>query len=192
MPRGDVLWQRLESARPAELRRLGETLRLADVGEKSPEALVEEISQELRAAAGHSLLNLFRHPHAFPYKQLLIDVADKLAPGWTFLSWTRYTLHDRHSEQEIEEEIWCDFERRLQAKAERLTAEARERLRKATEQELRSLGYSAALVSQVGAGLTAAGAAGAVAPALAYAIALNTASGWSARPSCRASRSRPR
>jgi hypothetical protein len=36
---------------------------------------------------------------------MLIDVADKMAPGWTFRSWTGYKLNDEHSEIEIEEKM---------------------------------------------------------------------------------------
>jgi hypothetical protein len=60
MPRGDVLWKRLEAARPLELRKLGEVVGLADLDRKPPPALVEDLSREIRSAAGHSLVNLFR------------------------------------------------------------------------------------------------------------------------------------
>ena len=177
MPRHDVLWQRLESARPSELRKLADIVGLDDADRKHDAVLVEELSRELRAAAGHSLLNPFRGPHDFPYKKLLIDVADKLAPGRTFLSWTSYRLGDRHTELDVEETIWSFFEQRVQDRIKGLTAEQRERLRQDTEAELRRLGYGEALVAQVGAGLTAGTAATLVAPALAYHIALSTASG---------------
>jgi uncharacterized protein YaaW (UPF0174 family) len=177
MPRGDILWQRLQAAHPKELQKLGEIMGLADVNNKDAAVLVEELSAAIRTAAGHALLNVFRGPHDFPYKQILIDVADKMAPGWTPLSWTSYTLSDHHCEAEIEETIWSDFEKRMQEKINGLSPEAREQLRQTTEQELRTLGYSAALVSQIGAGIVATATAGAVAPALAYSIALHTASG---------------
>lgn len=51
-------------------------------------------SKKLRAAAGSSTGNMFRNDHGFPYKQILIDVADKLSPGHTVLSWTDYKLDD--------------------------------------------------------------------------------------------------
>ena len=177
MPRGDVLWQRLETTHTAELRKLGEIVRLVDSICKPNAVLVEELSKDIRSAAGHWLRNIFRGPHDFPYKQMLIDVADKMASGWTFLSWTTYTLSDRHREQDIEETIWADFERRMEAKIKSIPEEEREQLRKDTDLELRGMGYSEALVYQIGAGLAAGAAATAVAPALAYSIALNTATG---------------
>jgi uncharacterized protein YaaW (UPF0174 family) len=177
MPRGDTLWDRLEAARLVELQKLAEIVSLREAKEKTREVLVEELSKEIRSAAGHFVFNLFRAPHDFPYKQMLIDVANKMAPGLTFLSWTDYKLSDAHTETDIEETIWKFFEGRLAERIRKLTPDSKERLKKDVEQELKGLGYSEALITQIGAGLLAAGAAGAVAPALAYSIALNTASG---------------
>lgn len=72
--------------------------------------LVSLCSAELRAAAGSSTLNLIRDNHAFPYKQLLIDVADKLTRGSTALSWTKYRLKDEHTEEDIEQVVLDLFE----------------------------------------------------------------------------------
>ena len=74
--------------------------------------LVLRCSKELRSAAGSSIRNTLRGDHDFPYKQLLIDVADKLTEGATWLSWTPYTLKDSHSEMEVEETILRLFEER--------------------------------------------------------------------------------
>ena len=74
--------------------------------------LVMLCSTELCSAAGSSTINLTRNSHAFPYKQLLIDVADKIAPGITPLSWTKYRLKDEHEEEEIEQVVlneWNEF-----------------------------------------------------------------------------------
>jgi hypothetical protein len=177
MPRGDTLWQRLEAATEPELRKLGDIVGLADTAVKPRDVLVEETSAGLRSAAGHSILNLFRGPHEFPYKQVLIDVADKMAPGWTPWSWTDYHLNDGHPEVEVEETIWGFFEEAMERKIRKLPAEAREKLRTETAAELRRLGYSEALVSQIGAGLVGAGAGALVGPALAYQVALSTTSG---------------
>ena len=75
-------------------------------------ALVQLCSKELRGAAGSSTANVFRGDHDFPYKQILIDVADKLSPGHTVLSWTPYRLEDAHTEDEIENTIATLFEER--------------------------------------------------------------------------------
>ncbi len=177
MPRGDKLWQRLESATGPELLKLGEIFGLADAAAKRRDVLIEELSAELRCAAGHAILNVFRGPHEFPYKQILIDVADKMAPGWTFLSWTGYHLDDRHTEEEIEERIWGYFEKQVEKKIQQLSEKAREELKVQTAAELRQMGYSEALVSQVGAGIIGGAAGTLIGPALAYQVALNTTSG---------------
>ena len=177
MPRNDTLWQRLESARPAELTKLGEILKLDGLNEKKRDVLIEDISRELRTAAGHTVLNMFREAHEVPYKRILIDVGDKMAPGWTFLSWTNYKLDDHHTEYEIEECIWRFFEAMVKNVTEDLSAEAKEKLRQQTEEELRNMGLSEAIVTHVGAGLLGGAAAGLIGPGLAYMIALNTAAG---------------
>ncbi len=172
-----MLWQRLESARLAELHKLAEIMKISEVKAKSRDVLVEELSKEIRAAAGHSFANLFRGLHDFPYKQMLIDVADKMAPGWTFLSWTGYKFNDNHSEIEIEETVWGFFEEAMKKKIASLSPEAKENLRRDTEAELLKTGYSEAIVSQIGAGLVGGAAATLIGPALAYHVALSTASG---------------
>jgi uncharacterized protein YaaW (UPF0174 family) len=77
-------------------------------------------SKELRSAAGSSTRNLFRNDHGFPYKQILIDVADRLVDGFTPLQWTKYKLGDSHAEQEIEDAIIEIFEGRARKWWEKL------------------------------------------------------------------------
>jgi uncharacterized protein YaaW (UPF0174 family) len=177
MPRGDELWRRLESAHLPELHKLCEIVRVSDAEAKSKPVLVGELSKAIRAAAGHYVVNLFRQPHAFPYKQLLIDVADKMAPGWTFLSWTKYKLNDLHSAKEIEETAWRFFEMAMEKKLKNIPEKDKDELRKNVQQDLLKLGYSQALATHISAGLTGAGVGALVGPVLAYNIALNTASG---------------
>ena len=61
---------------------------------------VELISKDLRSVAGHSLANVFRGDHELPWKQIVIDVADKLHPG---LGWTSFELNDGYPETVIED-----------------------------------------------------------------------------------------
>lgn len=90
------------------------------------EELVLLCSEEIRTAAGSSCRNLFRGKHEFPYKQILIDVADRLADGFTPLSWTKYKLGDSHSEQEIEETILSVFDERARKWWEKLSEEKKD------------------------------------------------------------------
>jgi len=66
------------------------------------EALSNQISLELRKAASHSFANFFRLEHEFPYKQILIDVANMLSKGHKSVL---YKLNDAHTEEDIEKEI---------------------------------------------------------------------------------------
>ena len=109
----DLLMQRLRELCADDLKTLivgGLRLPESKVDGMEHAYLVAICSAELRAAAGSSTVNLTRDNHAFPYKQLLIDVADKLARGSTPLSWTKYRLKDEHTEEEIEKVVLDLFE----------------------------------------------------------------------------------
>jgi uncharacterized protein YaaW (UPF0174 family) len=111
----DLLTQRLQSLVADDLRSL--LIGGLRVDEKKLEGLLRTdlvmlCSARLRSAAGSSTLNLTRGSHEFPYKQLLIDVADKLALGSTPLSWTKYRLKDGHKGEEIEQIVLDLFEER--------------------------------------------------------------------------------
>lgn len=109
----DALFERLNQLKKDDLKLIltnGLRLNTDNVKNLMKKDLVDLCSKELRAAAGSSTLNTVRDDHAFPYKQILIDVADKLSPGHTVLSWTDYKLSDSHSEAEIEETIALLFE----------------------------------------------------------------------------------
>ncbi len=69
--------------------------------------LVDMISKTLRRTASYNFVNAFRLEHEYPYKQILIDVANKLQ-GYR----TNYLLGDKHTEEEIEEKIISLFEKR--------------------------------------------------------------------------------
>jgi len=109
----DVLFERLIQLKKDDLKLLltsGLWLKMDEVKGLMKKDLIDLCSKELRAAAGSSTLNKFRDDHAFPYKQILIDVADKLSLGHTMLSWTDYTVDDSHREAEIEDTISRLFE----------------------------------------------------------------------------------
>ena len=112
----DLLLQRLQSLADNDLRSLlvsGLRLNVTRLEGLDHNGLVMLCSAKLRSAGGSSTLNIARHPHKFPYKQLLIDVADKLTQGATPLSWTKYRLKDEHREEEIEQVILDLFEEKV-------------------------------------------------------------------------------
>lgn len=120
---GDLLLSKLRQLDENELRSLlvsGLRVSKEDVSSLSREELVLMISEELRSSAGSSCRNLFRGKHEFPYKQILIDVADRLSDGFTPLSWTKYKLDDSHLEREIEDTILNLFDERARKWWEKL------------------------------------------------------------------------
>jgi uncharacterized protein YaaW (UPF0174 family) len=109
----DLLIRRLQGLSGDDLKSLlsgGLRLKETKIRELQHADLVSLCSAELRSASGSSIINLTRYRHDFPYKQLLIDVADKLTRGSTPLSWTKYRLKDEHHEEEIEQVVLDLFE----------------------------------------------------------------------------------
>jgi uncharacterized protein YaaW (UPF0174 family) len=124
----DFLFRRLRKLRKDDIRGLlteGLRLEAADIKHLSKEGLVDRCSRELRAAAGSTVRSVWRGDHDFPYKQLLIDVADKMTEGATWLSWTPFTLEDSHPVDEIEETILQMFEERARKWWKNLSIEER-------------------------------------------------------------------
>ncbi len=110
MPTNDRLFHHLGKLQKDDLLKLlGTGLRnhknLDKFEELTLTGLRNEISKQLRSAAGNTFINTFRKDHDLPYKQILIDVADKLSNGFTFLSWTDYKVNDYNTEEFIENEI---------------------------------------------------------------------------------------
>lgn len=79
---------------------------------------VRRISAQWRSAHGHTLINLTRKEHDLPWKQILIDVADKLKPGW---GWTEYRLGDATSEEELEQLVLRYLDEKLRAHWDKFT-----------------------------------------------------------------------
>jgi uncharacterized protein YaaW (UPF0174 family) len=90
----------------------------------SKEQLMDAVSSELREAASHSFANFFRLEHEYPYKQILIDVANKLSK----YNITKYQLDDSHSEEEIEKEILRLFDLKAKEWWEKLSDAEKEQV----------------------------------------------------------------
>jgi uncharacterized protein YaaW (UPF0174 family)/uncharacterized tellurite resistance protein B-like protein len=119
----DPLFQRLIQLDEKSIRSLlvsGLRVSNKNLGNLSKNDLISICSKELRSAAGSSCRNIFRGDHEFPYKQILIDVADRLADGFTPLSWTKFKLGDSHSEREIEDAVLNVFNERARKWWEKL------------------------------------------------------------------------
>jgi len=115
MPKNDRLFYLLNQLEKPDLILLlknglrSERIKLQDYSRKY---LINLISEDLRAAAGSSVVNIFRDKHEFPYKRILIGVADTLTEG--LFSRSRFRADDLHSEKEIENDIIRLFELKIE------------------------------------------------------------------------------
>lgn len=130
MPCDDRLLQLLSELDDFELMsiwttNLGKTIEdeYFEPGSKYHKAML--ISKEWRAVHGHTLRNRFRNDHDLPWKQILIDVADKMKPGFC---WTEFKLNDDHAEEEIEKAILGYFDELVKLQWEKLSKENREKM----------------------------------------------------------------
>jgi len=152
----DIILFRLENATDTEKKAICKHLGLEYTKN------IEKIDKEYRSAAGHSIVNVFRK-QKLPYKQILIDVADKLHSG---LGWTHFKLDDNYTELDIEKKILDDAERKANKFKEKwmsLSEEKRQENEKKLREKLAEEGYDkqtikslASFVTLGGAGITGA------------------------------------
>jgi uncharacterized protein YaaW (UPF0174 family) len=137
----DTLIQRLRLATRDDLRAVLETdLRISPAKYKSAnhEEMITAVSEELRSAAGHTLRNLSRKPHELPYKRILVDVADKLAPG--LFKWSDFSVDGPETETEIENYINDRFQLLVEQYLKSLKESDKVKLQKRVEKDLRAQG----------------------------------------------------
>lgn len=138
----DELLNRLGIAKRADLEALLGDLKLdhRKHRDSNDEQLVDTISAELRSAAGNSLMNVMlrRKRHEFSYKQILVDVADKLAPGILGRSGFKATGHQ--TVVEIEAYIDCRIRERVIENLEKMSDLDKVKLQERLAADLRSRG----------------------------------------------------
>jgi uncharacterized protein YaaW (UPF0174 family) len=140
MPLNDKLFDRLHMAKRPDLLILLEDLKL-DLNEYTKldnNELITIISRELRSAAGNSFVNMGRDDHDFPYKQILIDVADKICPGR--FSQTKYQISDSTTSEDIEEYIYKRFNEIVKKHIEKLSSTEKAKLQVEVEKYLKQQG----------------------------------------------------
>lgn len=182
MPYNDRLFQLLEGLDEPELQAIWErALKRSGTDEKfsavSRSYKVALISAEWRAAHGHTLVNLLRDSHELPWKRILIDVADKLKPGW---GWTAYGMDDPISEEELEQMILRFFDQRVREAWEAMSDEDRQKMASTLDAEAAAAaGMTSQQAAQAGFGhiTTTSLAAGIIAGLLSGAGAVGLASG---------------
>lgn len=82
-----------------------------------------QISKEYRSIAGHTIGNWFRGDHDMPYKEILVDVANKLKPKGDK---NEYSLGDGRSEEDIENMIVQYFAAKIAEELNKLSPEERQ------------------------------------------------------------------
>lgn len=124
---------------------------------------IDLVSREWRSAHGHSLANLRRDDHDLRWKSILVDVANKMEPGW---GRGTFNVGDDQSEERIENAILRLYDQRLNALWQKLPPEEQEELARDLNAEiersaraLRKQGATAAVrgvtVSSLTAGISA-------------------------------------
>ncbi len=171
MSTDDKLFDRLNMAKRADLLALLGDLKLdSDEYRKyENDRLIDIVSRELRSAAGNSIANTIRGPHDLPYKQILIDVADKLCPGR--FSQTEFQLSDLNTSEDIESYIYGRIGEIWSKHLDSLDASDRAKLQLQFEKDLREGGLPSQIATGVASTLMTGALGGAlVAQAVATAV----------------------
>lgn len=160
MPLGDLLFQRLRSARRDELEDIWRDLKLdpAKFSTTTDDDLPTVISKEFRAAAGHSVSNFLRDDHDLSYRKILIDAADKLAPSWR---WTGFSLVGPETEEQIEDYVYERFLEKMQEQIKSMSDADRSGLQERVEADLKALRLPQKALASVSMALVAGSIAGA-------------------------------
>ena len=160
MPINDVLFQRLRIAqRPDLLLLLGDLkLNRERFNAKPNDEIIETISATLRSVGGHSLVNPIRERHELSYKQILVDVADKLAPGR--MNWSQFRVSGSESEVEIEDYIAHCLESRTKDLLASMSHGNKQELQARLEADMRSKGVPESVVQATITGVSTGAFAG--------------------------------
>lgn len=113
---GDVIFDRVLSATHGEKIELCKALRIPENSSNF------RIVKEYRSVAGFSFVNIFRTTE-LPYKQILVDVANKIKPKGA----GKFYLEDEHSEKEIEDNIMEFFAKQIADELNSLSEEDRKK-----------------------------------------------------------------
>ena len=127
MPRNDRLFQLLAGLDDPELASLwvdslGRKPAQDEYDQQTRDERIASVSKAWRAEHGNALLNVVRGPHDLAWKQILVDVADRLSPG---LRGSPYKVGDAHTEPALELAVLQLYDDRLGPIWEQLTPEQR-------------------------------------------------------------------
>jgi hypothetical protein len=101
----DPIVTRLQLLSHQELISFAEICNIEGAEELPESELFRTCNISLRYYAASSVVAVFRKNEDLKYKRILIDVADKIAEGYTLLAWTQYTMDDDSIDEDIEDHI---------------------------------------------------------------------------------------
>lgn len=139
---GDQLLDRVRMSTPSDLNDLARDLKIDtdELRALNTEAKFDRLAEVLRSVAGHTVMNAYRRARGMQltYREILIDVADKLTPGIV----TRSGFHAKPQAElaEIEEYIAAQIRRRAAESLKAMSAEDRQQVQLDVERRLRELG----------------------------------------------------
>jgi len=153
----DELLSRFLMATPTDLTDLSKDLKLAPEVLEGLDAAAKRtrMADELRSVAGHTLMNLARlaRSRRLSYREILIDVADKLTPGII----SRSGFHDcpEANVATIENYIVEEVRRLAADRLQKMSSEDRRQVQGEIERKLREQGASDAALKAAGAAVAA-------------------------------------
>ncbi|HQC96419.1 MAG TPA: hypothetical protein PK306_11990 [Aquabacterium sp.] len=153
----DELEGRLRMATPSDLVDLCADLKLssAELEGLGNNAKYRRIADELRAVAGHKVMNLARSVRSrqLSYREILVDVADKLTRG----VFRRSGFHARPDADvaTIEDYIVKEFQRVTAARLQKMSPDERRQVQSEIERRLGEKGVPAAVMKAASAALAA-------------------------------------
>ncbi len=171
MPLNDKLFDRLRMAKRPDLMALLEDLKLdlKEYKKLDDSELINIISRELRSAAGNSIVNIGRDDHDLSYKQILVDVADKLSPGK--FGHSPFKVVDLATCENIEDYIYGRIGEIWKKYLDSLESSDRAKLQIQFENELRKRGLPSQIATGTASTLMTGALGGAlVAPVVATAV----------------------
>ena len=150
MPVGDTVFRLLEAATEEEILQICSLLDVPHTKDRGVDKT--NISKAYRKAASSTVRGWFRGDHDFEYKQILIDVADKLKPG---VGWTKIELEDSNSEEDVERNINDFVLHRVDTELKKMSPEKREQKARELDAAFKREGMAAATRTAVVGAVTA-------------------------------------
>lgn len=161
---GDPLLDRVRMSTRSDLDDLARDLKIDsdDLRGLSTEGKCDRLAEVIRSVAGHTAMNAYRRARGMrlTYREILIDVADKLTPGIV----TRSGFHTKPLAElaEIEEYIAAQIRRSASESLKAMSTEDRRQVQLDVERRLREQGMPDTTIRAASAAVLSGGMSGAM------------------------------